>query len=73
VGGVEWNGGDSADAGEAVRAPSFQTVEVVLESWELHDAGLNVEPPLGDLELQIGWTLAYPVGETDEGRAVIAR
>ncbi len=49
-------------------APPSQRVRIDLQSWSLTNAGLNVEPP-GDLELQIGWLLAYPERPTPNDRA----
>lgn len=66
--------GDGTDGGAGTPdagAPAFRRVEVVLESWSLTNAGLRVEPP-GDLELQIGWILAYPERPTPDERAEIA-
>lgn len=41
-------------------APAFQSVEVVLQSWDFSWDG-TVEPVLTDVELQIAWAFAYPV------------
>ncbi|MCA9557335.1 MAG: hypothetical protein KC583_02115 [Myxococcales bacterium] len=64
-------GGGGGDAGAEDAGPAFQRVEIVLQSWSLTNAGLKVEPP-GDLELQIGWILAYPQRPTPDDRAEIA-
>ena len=49
---------------------AFQTVEVVLQSWDFSWDG-TVETVLTDVELQIGWAFAYPVRENEGEPAIL--
>lgn len=50
--------------------PQFQTVEVTLQSWDFTWDG-TVEIPPTDVELQIGWAIAYPVRLNGEAPAML--
>lgn len=63
--------GETGDTGVVDEGPAFQRVQITLKTWHLLNAGLNVELP-GDLELQIGWILAYPNRPNPDDRAEIA-
>lgn len=62
---------DGGDPGETTEpAPSFQTVEIVLQSWDFSWDG-TVEVPLTDVELQVGWALAYPVRQDENQPGIL--
>lgn len=61
---------DDMDDMDEPMPPAFQTVEVVLQSWSITDAGLNVEL-VGNLELQIGWAFSYPVRPIEDEPGIL--